>query len=300
MLVMTAVMLVVRQAWCRLVVVGALFLLPWGWALAQVPVIEAVQMPAWVERGDARIPVAPGMQIQPLDRIVTGERARIQMRLPEGSTIKLGAQANFRVDAYETRSEAQGVLLRAVVNVALGAFRFTTAKVEQVKSRREVDIRFRTATAGIRGTDVWGESGSEREVVCLIEGRVEVNRAGAPAVTLQDPMSFYVAPYDRPALPVAPVSEAQLRQWAADTDIQAGAGVAAEGGVWRLVAAQLPDAGARALQQTLRRAGYPAELGPAVAAGVPVLIAGFASEEDARAIASRIASVAGVNATVTR
>ena len=40
-------------------------------------VVEAVQMPAWVERGGASIPLAPGMALRDRDRVRTGANARI-------------------------------------------------------------------------------------------------------------------------------------------------------------------------------------------------------------------------------
>ena len=37
-----------------------------------------------------------------------------------------------------------------------------------------MSIRVATVTAGIRGTDLWGKSAADRQIVCLIEGRIEV------------------------------------------------------------------------------------------------------------------------------
>jgi hypothetical protein len=33
-----------------------------------------------------------------------------------------------------------------------------------------------TITAGIRGTDLWGKADATRDIVCLIEGRITVER----------------------------------------------------------------------------------------------------------------------------
>ena len=36
-------------------------------------------------------------------------------------------------------------------------------------------------TAGIRGTDLWGSSDAERDLVCLVEGRITVTHPRKPS-----------------------------------------------------------------------------------------------------------------------
>ncbi|HSD40923.1 MAG TPA: hypothetical protein VLD36_03560 [Burkholderiales bacterium] len=43
---------------------------------------------------------------------------------------------------------------------------------------------------------------------------------------MDQPLSFYIAPKGRPALPVQPVNADQLSQWAAETEIERGKGAA--------------------------------------------------------------------------
>src|SRR5262249_39986566 len=77
-----------------------------------------------------------------------------------------------------------------------GAPRFTTDLFARREAARDVKIRIASVTAGIRGTDIWGKSDDRRDLVCLIEGKVEVSRGSDAPVTLDQPLDFYVAPKD--------------------------------------------------------------------------------------------------------
>jgi hypothetical protein len=154
-------------------------------AAAPAAVVEGVQMPAWAERavagGIRRIPLAPGMELRAGDEVKTGAGSRVYLKLAEGSLVKLGENASLRI--LEIAPERHG-LFRAALHVLEGAFRFTTDLLAKER-RRDVSIRVATVTAGIRGTDLWGKSDREdRQVVCLIEGRIEVGAEGEAPVTM--------------------------------------------------------------------------------------------------------------------
>ena len=201
--------------------VRSLLLLALLWAAgsagARVMTVEAVVSPAWVERaGGAREPLQPGLPLQDGDRVLTGSGARALLRVAEGSAVKLGENAQLRVDRLADRGVTADRVVSGTLDVLQGAFRFTTRLFGSPQARREIDVRIVTVTAGIRGTDVWGKSSSERDVVCLIEGRIFV-RHREHAFTMQDPLSFFIAGRDGSRQPVAPVPEAQLKEWAAET-----------------------------------------------------------------------------------
>ena len=266
-----------------------------GVQAAPQAVVEAVQMPAWVERDGLSMPLAPGMALESRDQLRTGPEAKLLLTLAEGSSVKLGENAILRLDAIATRSEDG--LFAAAMNVLAGAFRFTTAVLATAR-RRDVSITIATATAGIRGTDLWGKAAPDRDIICLIEGRIEVARGADAPVTMDQPKSFYVAPKGAPPLPVAPVSDEQLAKWAAETEVGTGSGVARRGGRWKVVL----FAGGSELEvlevyEQIRAAGYPVELGERWRGNrryYDVRIGGLASRADAQAIASRLTGKFGV------
>jgi len=229
-------------------------------AAAAHVIVEAVQMPAWIERdGGQRDPVFPGMELKPSDRVKTGEGSRLLLRTPDGSTVKLGANATFRLASVEQRP---GNVFAASMNVLEGAFRFTTDALAKYRGRRDITIQVANVTAGVRGTDLWGKSAPNREVVCLIEGRVEVAPQNEAPITLDQPLQFYVRENGR-SQPVASVSPEQLKQWAAETDIGSGRGALRRGGHWKVTLGTVDtQAEVLAFYDLVRDAGYPATILP--------------------------------------
>lgn len=258
---------------------------------AAAAVVEAVQAPAWVDRGGAAIPAEPGMALRAGDQVRTGGASRLLVRTADGSSVKLGENATLRFDALEVRERN---LLASVMNVAEGAFRFTTDVAAKFRTRRQVDIRFANVTAGIRGTDLWGKSSPDRQVVCLIEGDIEVQPPNESSIRMSTPLQFYIR--DRGvSQPVAPVPAEQLQLWAQETEAQPGRGVSRRGGQWKVLVATV-DAQDRALAvyDAVRALGYPARIQPADAVDgrreYAVRVTSLASQQDAAAVASVLAT----------
>jgi hypothetical protein len=255
--------------------------------------VEGVQSPAWVEHGGYSAPLAPGMTLVAGDRVRTGPDSRLLVRLSEGSHVKLGANASLTITALQP--EHRGVF-EAAMRVLRGAFRFTTDELAKAR-RRNVSITFDTVTAGIRGTDLWGSSTPDKQVVCLIEGKIEVKPGNEAAITMDQPLQFYRREHGK-SLPVGKVSAKQLAIWAAETEIQKGAGAAMQGGKWKLTLATTRNEGrALDLYAGLRAAGYPAGIYPGMAHGrriYRVRITQLPSRAEAEALAGRLRGKLGV------
>jgi hypothetical protein len=234
------------------------------------------------------------MQLTDRDRVVSGRDARVLLRMPEGSLVKLGADGRLDVDRLLVRKDPEGSVVTAALNVLGGAFRFTTQVAAQFRGRREVDVRIATITAGIRGTDLWGKAADDRDIVCLIEGNISVSREGEQPFAMNQPLSFYIAPRNAPALPVAPVPKEQLERWAAETEIQSGSGAAREGGQWMLYLTDVVgEEQALRLQARLRDAGYPAQVNSVTVRDLTfyrVRIENLPSYDEARSLGERLAS----------
>lgn len=268
---------------------------PATFAATPAAVVEGVQMPAWVERGSgARVPVAPGMELKGGDRVVTGENARLLVKTAEGSLVKLGENGTMRFAEVDAN---RGGVFRAALDVAQGAFRFTTDAL--IKGRkRDVRITVATVTAGIRGTDLWGKSErADRQIVCLIEGAIEVAAAGEAPVRLDQPLQFYQRDRGTTA-PVAFVDPAQLAEWAKETEIAAGMGAAKRGGRYRVTLARADSQeGALAVYDQLRAAGYAASILPVSVEGKRVYLVRLTqipSKAEAEALAASLKGKHGV------
>jgi hypothetical protein len=257
--------------------------------------VEQVQFPAWLERGGLAVPLTAGLQLQPKDRVITGGNARAYLIMGEGSLVKLGENAKFEIEEAGRR---RGVFA-ASLNVLQGAFRFTTSQAAKL-NRRDVTIRVANVTAGIRGTDLWGKSTQDRDIVCLIEGDIEVKADLGEPVRMNQPLQFFQKPRGLAPLPVGKVELEQLKRWGAETEIVAGTGTAGASGVWRVEAGSFTQRdGALALARQLRQQGYPAEMTDGTGAFV-VQVTGLIGEAEAQALAKNLANIAGTQPRVAR
>lgn len=257
-------------------------------AAAQSMRVEAVQYPAWLERGGYSVPLVPGTALRADDTLRTGADARAQLRLDEGGTVKLGENARFRIEHVEHRG-----IFRAALHVIAGAFRFTTHAIDK-RGHRDVTIKVSSITAGIRGTDLWGKSTRERDLVCLLEGTVKVGVEGAQPVTLDKPLDFYQKPRDGEPMR-ARVDAAQMRVWARETEIAPDGAAAKVGGDWRVVASKFRRRDtALELRSRLRAGGYPAQVVDEKNGIFVVQVTGLAGEIEARALMAKLRDIPGV------
>lgn len=266
-------------------------------APAPAVIVEAVQMPAWVERAGAQpVPVYAGMELKSNDQVKTGVNARLLLRTPDGSSVKLGEKATYRLADAQMRP---GNVFAASMNVLEGAFRFTTDALQKFRGRREVSITVATVTAGIRGTDLWGKSAEDKQIVCLIEGRIDVTPQGEAPIVMDQALQFYVREKGR-SLPVGAVDPVQLTQWATETEIANGMGAARRGGHWKITLASAEDqSGALRLYDEFRAAGYPAVILPATEGDKRVYrlrLINLPSKAEAEALAGSLKGKMGIEA----
>ena len=263
-------------------------------ALAQpAAVIDGVQMPAWRERDGSRAPLVPGMALRTGDRIITGKDARVLITLYEGSVVKLGE--NGRLVIAEAKPSQE--LFKAALQVLEGAFRFTTDIAVKAR-KRDVTIAVDRVTIGIRGTDFWGRSRADRQIVCLIVGAIQVGAAGEKPVTLDQPRQFYQRDKGK-TLPVGLVEAKQLGDWAVETEIADGKGALRRGGPFsvQVAASDKQDPALRAVRDQLREAGYPAEFAQRKEGDKIthiVRIQQLPSHEDAQALAAQLKGRYGI------
>jgi hypothetical protein len=233
------------------------------------------------------------MELRAGDRILTGKDARVLVKLAEGSVVKLGENGRLVLTELQPAKE----LFRAALQVLEGAFRFTTDVAAKAR-KREVKVAVEQVTIGIRGTDFWGRSSAERQIVCLIEGAIQVGAAGEAPVVMDKPRQFYQRDSGR-TLPVGLVEASQLGQWATETEIGEGKGALRRGGRFgvELAAAEKRDA-LVAVQKQLTDAGYPAEIAQRKQGDKlshVLRIRQLPSREEAQSLADQLKGKFGVN-----
>jgi hypothetical protein len=212
--------------------------------------------------------------------------------MAEGSAVKLGENATLAIDDLLLRKDGGKAAVDATLNVVRGAFRFTTRVFAKDPAQRNVQVKIATITAGIRGTDVWGRSTAQEDLVCLIDGKISVEHDGKQ-FPMAEPLLFFIAPRNAPPKPVASVSKEQVDQWSEETEMRDGNGAARRGGRYRVDVLATRDEGAAMQARTkAQEAGYPVRLesrqdsygGTDYELHVP----GFATAKDAAAAAGRL------------
>lgn len=282
----------------RILLCAILALAQPAWAASQA-VADAVQAPAWRDRDGRVEPLAPGMEVQSRDRIRTGAGARVYLRLADGSTVKMGENGALLAERLGPHERQ---FFSAALDVARGAFRFTTDRLKKL-SRRDVTIRVATVTAGIRGTDLWGKTEPERDFVCLLEGRITVSHRAGDSREMNEPLTFYVAPRGQPPKGIEKADPETVRKWAAETEIGAGAGAARRGGKWKVLLGETDrQEAALELYDRARQAGYAAQIRPrseGASYRYVIFVGQLPARAEAEALAQRLKVRLGVEARVS-
>ncbi len=227
-------------------------------------VVEAIQLPAWVERNGQRRPAEPGVKLRNNDKAITAGNARMLLRMSDRSTIKLGENSEFLIETLVVRQpQAAGPSeLSATLRLVTGVFRYATDySSKALGNKREFNLKMATATVGIRGTDFWSMTDAAHDAVCMFEGKVEVVRDAKPGIMLEKPGAFWVTFTGEPEKPAGQATPDQLAKFIGQAEMQPGQGIVLQGGQWRTVAGLMPNGvQANALRSALQTAGYPAEV----------------------------------------
>ena len=265
--------------------------------------VQSVRMPAWLQRDSVLRPLTVGMLLNNDDKLITGMNARVLLQAADGSAIKLGENATLSLSNLSQQRDNQP-LFTALLNVAKGAFRFTTSVVAKLRAR-EISIKVADATIGIRGTDVWGKDGDDKRLVCLIEGKISVTGADQNEFSMDQPLTVYNMPKAAITPGIVSVDPQQLGRWAMETEIIPGNGAAVAGGKWKVTLLSAPDQStALAAYDTWRNAGYAVRIVPVTKDGrsdYVLRIDQLPTHAEALALANSLAGKFGaVSPTVTR
>jgi hypothetical protein len=178
-----------------------------------IAVVEAVQKGATFQRQPKeRGAIMVGTQLHSGDIITTGDDARVLIRFSDDSQVRIGAQAEVEF------AKNEGMLTR-VFKVLKGVFRFSSGK------SRKSDVKIHVGnsiTVGIRGTDVYTEAQVDKDIVCLIEGKVSVQAGNLKTILSQQREGLSVSKLTKDPRPLIPkiVSKEQFQKWLEKSELQ--------------------------------------------------------------------------------
>lgn len=118
----------------------------------------------------------PGLVIiQTGDRIVTGEHAKLELLLPDGTTFYIGPGSEMELDAFVFDDNDNDAPRKVIIRMVLGLLRWTSSKLPRFHGAERA-VWTPHASYGIRGTDFQltirpDGNGS----LALYDGRIDVN-----------------------------------------------------------------------------------------------------------------------------
>ncbi|MDX8401213.1 MAG: FecR domain-containing protein, partial [Mariprofundaceae bacterium] len=140
----------------RFVIVGFSLLMLAGllqpgmaWAAGYAGKVVYAQGDVRIERGAMTLSVKSGMRIRARDVIVTGVRARVKVRLRDGSKIYVGQRSRLNIARYEV--SGPGRLLSGVFEQLWGKVRYVVARLASPGAH--FGVHTTTAVIGVRGTE---------------------------------------------------------------------------------------------------------------------------------------------------
>ena len=133
--------------------------------------VDKVQAEAEAIQGGETRALAVNSDIFFRDRCRTGDGARLEARLKDGTQFTLGEHANFVVDefVYDPAKSRRELGIR----IAKGAFLYVSGLIEGAPGAK-VRINTPTAAIGVRGTTVWGGPIDRGFGVLALSGEVTV------------------------------------------------------------------------------------------------------------------------------
>jgi hypothetical protein len=226
-------------------------------ALAVISV-GSLNYPVWAERGEQRVPLAPGDRLQAGDVVHTGGSGRVWLQVEGGNVIKLGQNARLAIERAGFDGEGDDSVLRASFHLMRGALRFTSRFFElQRPVRHEFAFKLGAVTVSLDGTDILGRAAGDADSVALLEGRIEVTSAGHSATLMDKPLTVYRKTRGIPAEAVVSIDAAKVEDLVAETELDPSRGLARVTGNYVLVLQSLSNTAlAEAELDRMRQAGY--------------------------------------------
>lgn len=265
-----------------------------AWAAAPDMMVDSIRMPAWVERGAQRQPLAVGMELGSGDALVTGQGSRVLLRSADGSDIGLGENARFVLSSIGWQHENHPRFV-AVLEVDKGAFRFTTRPGGKPHDR-EVTLKVAGATVTTGGADMWGQAGEDGNgMLLLVAGAASVAYGSAAPIALDQPLTSVVMTRGAAPLPMSGIGQKRLDKLMQETAIGAGQGAVRSGGRWKVNLME-KDGQAATLQayDSLRAAGYDARILPLAKGKYRLRIIQLPSRAEAEALAADLRGKMGI------
>ena len=133
----------------KMVAVAAFASLALSPASAEIARVKTSVGAAAIERGTARVPAKPGLQLNPGDRLVTGKDGRISLSFIDNTRFSVGPNSRIAVNEFSyDRTRQSGTFVTQVDRGSLGVVSGHIAK----SGKDAMKVRTPNSLLGVRGT----------------------------------------------------------------------------------------------------------------------------------------------------
>lgn len=255
------------------------------------PTVQSLQMPAWLERGNAAVALTPGTEIQSGNLLKSGDGGRILLRLQDGSELHLGSKTQVSIWIVETEqpvTEEQGSEHQKIEELGI----FVTGGVIRLENHggetpapRAVSAQVGEISFIVRSGEAYAAT-QPSAVVCAISGQTLIKAKGK-LLSMQEPYSCFRSNQ-------LSTTEVELTaELARQVAFNPGGGTRAQQDKnWRLVLAsphRLQEA--EALKRKLNIDGYACDIEPVKVKGKQhyrVAIGGLVSSAEAQGLKKKL------------
>ena len=138
-----------KCVWFAAAAIGAVAALAVAPASAQIARVKQSIGMAAIERGPARLPASPGLQLKAGDRLVTGKDGRISLTFVDNTRFSVGPNSDVAVSEFDyDRTRQRGTF---VTQVNRGSLAVVSGKIAK-SGRDAMKVRTPNSLLGVRGT----------------------------------------------------------------------------------------------------------------------------------------------------
>jgi hypothetical protein len=244
---------------------------------------EAVQFPAWIERGGVRAGIKAGWAVFSSDRIMTGAEGRVEISTAGEGRLKIGGDSNVEfTEAYEFTGGVEPSLFK----VRRGSFLYAAPMVRSGNTGTVIEVSD-AINANLLGGQLAGRVDNEEALIALVDATIV--RVSGPKLnpgTMREPNTFLRVPRAGRAQPVTAASGTQIARWVSAARVTGSKPALSADGQWDVSLnsgynlRQLEDMACRIQRRGISTEIYPVKE-PGKLTWYRVVVRRFATKSDA-------------------
>lgn len=144
-------------------------------AFANVGLVVMVEGDVIIDRKDVQLNARKGMKLEKADIITTIGKSKIQLEFLDKTVVNLGKDSTFNIEDYFINEQKNNI--KANFSIAKGTFKVATGLISKV-SPNNFQLKSRTTTIGIRGTEIVGKITDTSDIIACTAGLIAVGSIG--------------------------------------------------------------------------------------------------------------------------